>query len=123
MHPLQVRFDAPASGMASMPFANEEVSTCVEHQPGTRYIIDTTVFTNAIYGDKFSPMMRCTLEATSKSSCSVHVIYAVWFSKNMSRLVKPVAQKGIEGEAAPAERCTHCRTVPAYRQAPCATIF
>jgi hypothetical protein len=50
-----------------------------------------------MYGDKFAPLMRCTIEASGAGGCTVHVIYAVWFSKAMSKLLRPMVQKGVEG--------------------------
>lgn len=94
---LQVRFDAPPS-MASKAFNSEEVQRVLLLQPGSHYQVDTEVYTTAMYGDQFTVLIRYTLAAKGAGKTHLHVSYAIAFKPSLSRLMKPMVAKGVDGE-------------------------
>lgn len=94
---VQVRFDAPPS-MASKAFNSEEVQRVLLLQPGSHYQVDTEVYTTAMYGDQFTVLSRYTLAAKGAGKTHLHVSYAIAFKPSLSRLMKPMVAKGVDGE-------------------------
>jgi hypothetical protein len=97
--PPQVRFDAPASALGK-GFSSDEVMRVLAHRPGSHYAVESEVFTTAMYGDKFAVLTRATLAARGPRRCVLHVVYAVAFSPALTRMLRPIISKGVDGEAA-----------------------
>lgn len=51
-----------------------------------------------MYGDKFTVVTRYTLAARGARRCVLHIVYAVDFSPALSRMLRPVIGKGVDGE-------------------------
>eukprot|EP00878_Enallax_costatus_P041122 GHUV01047629.1.p1 GENE.GHUV01047629.1~~GHUV01047629.1.p1 ORF type:complete len:120 (-),score=36.87 GHUV01047629.1:153-512(-) len=94
---VQVRFDA-APSLASKAFNSEEVQKVLAHVPGSHYMVESEVYTNAMYGDQFYVMSRTTIVARGPEQCQLHLVYAVDFKPSLSRLMKPMVAKGVDGE-------------------------
>jgi hypothetical protein len=95
----QVRFEAAAS-LASKAFSSEEVQSVTLHAPGSHYVLLTEVATTALYGDQFSVITRYGLSAKGPNRTHLHVAYAVAFRPSLSRLMRPMVAKGVDGACA-----------------------
>lgn len=93
----QVRFDA-APSIASKAFSSEEVQRVLLHVPGSHYQMETEVYTTAMYGDQFTVISRYTLVAKGPGKARLYVLYALTFKPSLSRLMKPMVAKGVDGE-------------------------
>lgn len=94
---VQVRFDA-APSIASKAFSSEEIQRVLLHAPGSHYQVETEVYTTAMYGDQFTVISRYTLVARGAGKAHLHVLYAIAFKPSLSRLMKPMVAKGVDGE-------------------------
>lgn len=94
---LQVRFDAAAS-IASKAFSSEEIQHVLQYSPGSHYQLATEVYTTAMYGDTFTVISRYTLAGKGPGKTHLHVLYAIAFKPSLSRLMKPMVAKGVDGE-------------------------
>ncbi|KIZ00524.1 hypothetical protein MNEG_7441, partial [Monoraphidium neglectum] len=92
----KVRFDAPASALGK-GFSSDEVMRVLAHRPGSHYAVESEVFTTAMYGDKFAVLTRATLAARGPRRCVLHVVYAVAFSPALTRMLRPIISKGVDG--------------------------
>jgi hypothetical protein len=95
----KVRFEAAAS-IASKAFASEEVQTLLHYAPGAGFLVESEVTTTAMYGDSFTVISRATLSARGASRTQLYLTYAVVFKPALSRLVRPVVAKGVDGASA-----------------------
>lgn len=68
------------------------------HTPGSHYQLETEVYTTAMYGDQFTVISRYTLVARGAGKAHLHVLYAIAFKPSLSRLMKPMVAKGVDGE-------------------------
>lgn len=93
----QVRFEAAAS-IASKAFNSEEIQHVLQYAPGSHYQLQTEVYTTAMYGDQFTVISRYTLAARGPGKAQLHVLYAIAFKPSLSRLMKPMVAKGVDGE-------------------------
>lgn len=94
---MQVRFESPPHAMASKPFQNEEIHHCAEHKPGRRYVMEAVANTSAPYGDKFDVIFRTSIFAETKNTCFLHVVFDVFWYPSMSRMLKGMVGKAVEG--------------------------
>ncbi len=92
-----MRFDIPASAV-SKSFGSEELQKLLAFHPGSHYAAESEVFTNAMYGDKFVVITRFTLAARGARRCVLHAVYAISFDRSLSRMLRPVISKGVDGE-------------------------
>ncbi|WIA28955.1 hypothetical protein OEZ86_011477 [Tetradesmus obliquus] len=92
----KVRFEAAAS-LASKAFSSEEVQTVLSYAPGSHYLVQAEVSTSAMYGDTFTIISRTALLQRGPGQAVVHVAYAVDFRPSLSRLMKPMVAKGVDG--------------------------
>jgi hypothetical protein len=92
-----VRFDAAAS-LASKAFSSEEVQQVLQYSPGSHYQLLTEVSTTAMYGDTFTVISRYNLVGKGPGRTHLHVAYAIEFKPSLSRLMKPMVAKGVDGE-------------------------
>eukprot|EP00878_Enallax_costatus_P022700 GHUV01024103.1.p1 GENE.GHUV01024103.1~~GHUV01024103.1.p1 ORF type:complete len:752 (+),score=326.68 GHUV01024103.1:406-2661(+) len=60
-------------------------------------MVESEVYTNAMYGDQFYVMSRTTIVARGPEQCQLHLVYAVDFKPSLSRLMKPMVAKGVDG--------------------------
>ncbi|KAF6254761.1 hypothetical protein COO60DRAFT_285516 [Scenedesmus sp. NREL 46B-D3] len=92
----KVRFEAAAS-LASKAFSSEEVQTVLAYVPGSHYLVQAEVSTSAMYGDQFTIVSRTALLQRGPGQVQLHVGYAVDFKPSLSRLMKPMVAKGVDG--------------------------
>jgi hypothetical protein len=85
--------------MASKAFSSEEIQRVLQYSPGSHYQLETEVYTTAMYGDQFTVVSRYTLAAAKgPGKAHLHVLYAIAFKPSLSRLMKPMVAKGVDGE-------------------------
>lgn len=95
---MQVRFDAAAS-LASKAFSSEEVQKILAYQPGKYYLVESEVYTTALYGDQFCVLSRTSISACGPRQCQLQLVYTIDFKPSLSRLMKPMVAKGVDGES------------------------
>lgn len=94
----QVRFDA-APSLASKAFSSEEIQKILAHAPGSHYLVECEVYTNALYGEHFTLLSRTNMVAYGPQQCQLQLVYTVDFKPSLSRLMKPMVAKGVDGAA------------------------
>lgn len=57
-----------------------------------------------MYGDKFVILSRYTLVARGPSSCTLHLAYCIVFHPSVNFMMRPMVQKGVDGEWRPHSR-------------------
>eukprot|EP00775_Hariotina_reticulata_P002431 gene2431-2735_t len=92
----KVRFEA-APSLASKAFSSEEVQTLLSCSPGSHYLLESEVYTSAMYGDQFCIISRYTLLAKGPGQTHLHLTYAINFKPTLNRLVRPMVAKGVDG--------------------------
>lgn len=93
----KVRYSTPPSGMATKAFHNEEVQFCSEYVPGQRYLVEAVVWTTAMYGDKFNPVIRYLITQHGKSMSRLQIKFAVDVKSSVSWVIKQAILKGVDG--------------------------
>jgi hypothetical protein len=74
------------------------VQTILAYVPGSHYLVQAEVSTSAMYGDQFTIISRTALLQRGPGQAQLHVSYAVDFKPSLSRLMKPMVAKGVDGE-------------------------
>lgn len=69
----------------------------LSYAPGSHYLVQAEVSTSAMYGDTFTIISRTALLQRGPGQAVVHVAYAVDFRPSLSRLMKPMVAKGVDG--------------------------
>lgn len=92
-----MRFEA-APSIASKAFSSEEVQVIQAYAPGSHYLVQAEVYTSAMYGDQFIIMSRTSLVARGAGQTQLHIAYAVDFKPSLSKFMKPMVAKGVDGE-------------------------
>lgn len=80
-------------------YQNQELFRLVEVQPGQRYTVEVCVFTTAMYGDRFRPMLRQELRAVpgkdvAGERCDFLIRAALVFVADVNWGLKKMIEKG-----------------------------
>jgi hypothetical protein len=74
------------------------VQTVLAYAPGSHFLVQAEVSATAMYGDQFTIISRTAAVQRGPAQAQLHVSYAVDFKPSLSRLMKPMVAKGVDGE-------------------------
>ncbi|GAB4822484.1 hypothetical protein N2152v2_009530 [Parachlorella kessleri] len=94
LKPGAAKKQAYSSSSMGVKFRNEELVRLVEAAPGSAYLLEVCVCTNATYGDKFRPVLRHELRAVDASHTALRVVATLVFVKSVNGLLKGMMEKG-----------------------------